>query len=188
MQHSEERYALARIGGDEGGLFFNKKQHVIGIRYVSRENFLHEMMHLWQYEKNKIAYDTVVDKAILQDVEDEIEAYKAQFAYDPSSVQTLVDGVVITSMEEITPEWILQIKKDKGRGAVPVYAGHGRISVDMDSKRARLESAYNFDRTVVKQLKESFREDDSYRTVWVLNLKFKPQNNDLSATKKIHRP
>ncbi len=188
VSNSQEHYVLSRIGGDEGGLFFSKKEHAIGIQYVSKENFIHEMMHLWQYERNKIAYDTMVNKAILQDVYDEIQAYKMQFAYDPSSVQTLVEGMVITSMDDITPEWILQIKKATGYNNMYMYAQHGRVDVDMDSRIDRLEDAYNFDIAVVHKLREVFEGDKSYRTVWIRDLKFKPENNDLSATKKIHRP
>jgi hypothetical protein len=95
---------------------------------------------------------------------------------------------VISSLGEITPEWVLQIRKLKGNISVPIYAQHGRVNVDMDSKIDQLEEAYGFDTTVVNKLKEVFEGDKCYRTVWVRDLKFKPENIDLSATKKIHRP
>ncbi|MBS1661996.1 MAG: hypothetical protein JST68_13195, partial [Bacteroidetes bacterium] len=52
-------------------------------------NFVHEVTHGLQLEDGKLAYDKKNGDSFGNDIEDEIEAYKMQFAYSPDSVAGL---------------------------------------------------------------------------------------------------
>jgi hypothetical protein len=55
-------------------------------------SFLHEVVHACQYEEGGLAYRTDQQWALLRDVFDEVESYKAMFAYEPLTVAMLVKG------------------------------------------------------------------------------------------------
>lgn len=51
----------------------------------------------------------------MQDIGDEVAAYKAQFAYDPSSVSGLTSTSRANSFGAITPQWVQGVTTSTGQ-------------------------------------------------------------------------
>ncbi len=103
LENSTQVYALAHIS-DEGGLTHDPATNIISINFEGTYNFVHELTHAGQFEAGDIAFSG--GETAFQDVYDEIAAYKAQFAYSPSSVSSLISVSTANSFEAITPNWI----------------------------------------------------------------------------------
>lgn len=103
LENSTQVYALAHIC-DEGGLSLDPATSIISINFEGTYNFVHELTHAGQFETGDMAFST--EGTVFQDVYDEMAAYKAQFAYSPSSVSSLVSVSTANSFEAITPSWV----------------------------------------------------------------------------------
>lgn len=85
--------------------------HWIKLSVIDTASFVHEFVHAWQYERGGLAYDEIKDTAYLGDLYDEVDAYRAQFAYDTSSIRTLAPNDTADSFDKITTGWISRIEK-----------------------------------------------------------------------------
>lgn len=88
-----------------------------------------------------MAFDSKKGTTLAQDVYDEVSAYKAQFAYDPSSVSGLPSTSVANSFGTITPSWL------QGLAGGTLYAPGGTANtgigpLNINSTRADFINAY----------------------------------------------
>lgn len=109
LENSTQAYALAHIS-DVGGLSLDPTTSVISINLEGTYNFVHELTHAGQFEVGDMAFST--EGTVFQDVYDEMAAYKAQFAYSPSSVSSLISVSTANSFETITPSWVQGVLSD----------------------------------------------------------------------------
>lgn len=138
LQHSTQEYRIKDTTGREGNTYYDGNGRII-FAIANVDNFVHETTHGGQFETGSTAYNRLTGKAIANDVFDEISAYKAQFAFDPGSVERLAPAIPIHSMEDMTVTWLLNLRNDTGY----VYRNLvGLIAVDIHSRRDSLMAAY----------------------------------------------
>ena len=88
MENSSQMYAVKNIGGNIGNI--SLEENTISINYTGKTaNFVHELTHAGQFECNNEAFSKVSGTILTNDIYDEVAAYKAQYAYSPSSVYNL---------------------------------------------------------------------------------------------------
>jgi hypothetical protein len=92
-------------------------------------SFLHEVVHACQYEEGGLAYRTDQQWALLRDVFDEVESYKAMFAYEPLTVAMLVKGDTIKKFEDIDTAWIRKVESEEVR----LYEKYSAVPLDVES-------------------------------------------------------
>ncbi|GGB04789.1 hypothetical protein [Puia dinghuensis] len=98
LYYSIQRYGIVHINKNPGYTTYYIQKDIIffNIQENNIPNFIHETTHGIQYQHGSIVFkdtlapvkDSIVD-GVGDDFGDEIEAYKAQFAYDPASVSSL---------------------------------------------------------------------------------------------------
>ena len=109
LESSSQGYSLSHTAsGENGGVTLNTGTNTVDIRFGSGNtaNFVHETTHAGQFETEDMAFDSKSGNPLAQDVFDEISGYKAQFAYDPSSVSGLTSTSVANSFGSITASWV----------------------------------------------------------------------------------
>jgi len=139
LENSDVEYVLRPTRKAEGSTSWDTKKKCIVLTVGSTANFIHEAMHGWQYETGEIMFDANVDKSYLADLVDETEAYKAQFAYDPSSIASLRGATIARSVEAITNDWVASLQSAEGERT---YREHSRIRVNINSPKSILLKAY----------------------------------------------
>lgn len=143
LEKSNQVYSLAHLSGS-GSLSFDVETKIISINYEGTANFIHELIHAGQFETGDIAF--IGSDICLQDVYDEVLAYKTQFAYSPYTVSSLVSSYSPKNIDEITPLWVQGLIDDKGTSC---YAPGGRnntgiIPVNINATRDILIRAYSW--------------------------------------------
>lgn len=116
----------------------------IVFKVLGPETFIHESTHGFQFENGSLAYDKHGRGATGCDVQDEIDAYKAEYYYDPDAVARLRSTVEVTSLSSISKKWLTNLINSYG---IKIYACGGwaytaQISVDIHSNPRRLTRAY----------------------------------------------
>ena len=108
LESSEQVYSLSQAApGDNGGVTLNTETNAINISFGTTSNFVHEATHAGQFETGDIAFDSNTGATLAADIQDEVAGYKAQFAYDPSSVSGLTSTAgVANSFSGITSQWV----------------------------------------------------------------------------------
>jgi len=109
LESSNQGYSLSHTKtGEYGGVSLNTETNIIDIKFESGNtaNFVHEVTHAGQFETGDIAFDSKTGMTLAQDIYDEVAAYKAQYAYDPSSVSRLTSTSVANSYGSITASWV----------------------------------------------------------------------------------
>ncbi|WP_276485033.1 hypothetical protein [Paraflavitalea pollutisoli] len=139
LENSDVEYVLKGTSNDVGSTSWDVHKKCIILSVGSTANFIHELMHGWQYETGEIMFDARFNKCYLQDLEDEVEAYRAQYAFDPGSVTNLPAASTLRSMRGITPVWVSGLTNKDGE---KTYAEHGRVRVNVNSSKAMLMLAY----------------------------------------------
>lgn len=139
LEKSDEEYILSSSGNSEGSTSYDTKRKRIVLTVGSTANFIHEITHGGQYETGEIIFDALLEKSYLQDLYDEADAYKAQYAYDPATITDLKSNTVARTMEDITPQWVANLRSKKGE---KIYREHGLIRVNINSPKATLLMAY----------------------------------------------
>jgi hypothetical protein len=142
LEKSSQIYGLSHTKFDEnGGLSLNTNTNVIDIKFGGTANFVHEITHAGQFESGDIAFNRSNKRTFAQDVYDEVSAYKAQFAYSPSSVSGLISTSVANSFRTITPSWVQGLAS--GTFYVPGgYANTGLAPLNINSTRADFMKAF----------------------------------------------
>ena len=144
LEGSSQVYSLQKVTGSEGGTTYDSKTGNVVIGFGSTANFVHETTHAGQFESGDIAFDTKSGQSLGQDVHDEVAGYKAQFAYDPSSVSQLPASSVANSFGAITPSWVQGVT---GADGSKIYAPGGSSNtgmspVNINTNRNGLMQAY----------------------------------------------
>ncbi len=165
LEGSAQVYSLSHTGyGENGGLTLNTGTNVIDIKFSGTANFVHEMTHAGQFETGNIAFDGRTGNSLAQDVYDEVAAYRAQFAYNPSSVSGLTSTSVANSFGAITPAWVQGLAG--GTLYVPGGAANTGIApLNIHSTRADFINAYP-NSPAVRTLPANFVLRTSYPNIY----------------------
>ena len=108
LETSSQVYSLNKTTENIGGLSLDLATNIIS--FCSTENFIHEIVHGVQFEKNELAFSKTNGAQFCQDVFDEIEAYKAQYYYNPGSIKYLNEDQTIKSIDDINSSWLYGIR------------------------------------------------------------------------------
>ena len=140
LEESTDTYSLNKISGEEGGISLDGSKIVIS--YGSTSNFVHELTHGVQYENGDVGFWG--NKAIGQDLFDEVDAYKAQYNFDPSSVSDLNSSSYIQNENDITTSWVQNISMSNGTKPYSVggSANTGIVPLNSMSTKADIIRAY----------------------------------------------
>lgn len=145
LESSKQMYALKSINTEEGGTTLDPKTGTITFAYNGTANFVHETTHGGQFESGDIAFSATTGLPIGQDVQDEVNAYSAQYAFNPYSVSGLTSTAPApSSFAGITGAWVQGITKSDGTkpygpgGA----ANTGLVPVNINSTISTLQQAY----------------------------------------------
>jgi hypothetical protein len=116
---------------------------VFGIQDAANNtySFVHEVTHGLQFAQGQLVFNKSSGLSVGDDIGDELEAYRNQFAYDTTSVSG------IHAFAEMDSAWLRSLKD---RDSVPIYspkiAGRyntiGLTTVTVDSDTAALKAAY----------------------------------------------
>ena len=138
LEKSSQMYSLKPGASEIGGTSYNTGTGNIDISYGSTANFVHETTHAGQFESGDVAFSLNTGLGMV-DLSDEVSAYKAQFAYSPSSVSGLSSSSTANSFSTITSSWVQGITTSSG--AKP-YLDHGLFPININSSRGDLMNAY----------------------------------------------
>jgi RHS repeat-associated protein len=139
LESSKQVYSLSASSGEVGGTALDPSTGNIQISYSGTSNFVHEATHAGQFESGDIAFDKKSGMTYGHDLGDEISAYKAQFAYDPTSISGLRSTSSPNSFGGINSSWVQGISTSTGSQP---YTQHGLIPVNMSTTRDALIQAY----------------------------------------------
>ena len=156
LEKSNQVYRLSEVTGI-GYLSHDTNTNIISINFVTTENFVHEMTHAGQFETGDIAF--LNGGTALQDIYDEVAAYKAQFAYNPFSVSALSSTSPAKSFEEISPTWVQGLKDGNGNAiyAPGGAANTGIFPVNINSTRDDIIQSYPWNATHLRGLPSNIR-------------------------------
>lgn len=142
LENSAQVYSLKSVTG-VGGVTYDTKTGNVVIAFGGTANFVHETTHAGQFESGHMAFDGKTGQTFGQDIMDEVAGYKAQFAYDPSSVTGYTASSVAKSFSDITPAWVQSLVGETGKLYAPGgSANTGQVPVDINSGKAQLLRAY----------------------------------------------
>jgi len=124
----------------------NNGNGAVVINYISgsTSNFVHESTHAAQFETHDIAFPSANAGAntIGVDLGDEVAAYKAQYAFFPSSVTGLQSNSQINNINNITNNWVQNIF-DPATNTHPYQAQHvGLVPVNTNTTVQTLMRAH----------------------------------------------
>ncbi|HXB09128.1 MAG TPA: hypothetical protein VNW04_18520, partial [Puia sp.] len=131
------------------------KDTLIEFLIINIASFVHETTHGGQFELGKMAYfRTKKGGSIADDLFDERDAYRAQYAFDPDFVSRLGKSA-LSGASAITPEWVRNLAYPNGcllydtsvnriaaNGDSCIPANVAWIEVTITSPKAVLEKAY----------------------------------------------
>jgi hypothetical protein len=165
LESSSQVYSLSHAApGANGGLTLDTKTNTIDISFGSTANFVHETTHAGQFETGDMAFDSKTGNTLAQDVYDEVSAYKAQFAYSPSSVSGLTSTSVANSFGAITTSWV------QGLAGGTLYSPGGTANtgvspLNINSTKADFMKAY-LGSAAIKSLPTGFILKNSYPNIY----------------------
>lgn len=168
LEASTQVYSLNTISSTGiGGVTYDSSTGNVVISYGNTANFVHESTHAGQFETGDIAFDGNTGQVLGQDIFDEVAGYKAQYAYDPSSVSGLpsTSGTSVNSFNDITPAWI------QGLDGGTLYNSGGRANtgispVNINSSKADLIKAYPNNAATLQTLPSNFTLKTSYPSIY----------------------
>ena len=145
MEKSKQVYALAQISENSiGGLKYDSERKIITIEYdATTSNFVHEVTHGGQVETGDLAF-SLNGKTILQDLFDEVSAYKAQYAFNPDFFNQHISKTSNGSftIKSINSEWVKSLKFN-GEYIYPKKESNlGLTPIRIDSNREDFMLAY----------------------------------------------
>ena len=119
----------------EGGIKYDNKTGRIKISYSgSTSNFIHELIHCFQYETGDIGFHSN-GNLLAQDIYDEVSAYKAQFAF------LSCFGTETVNVKDVNEKWIYDKMPDLYKPGGDNKTGTLKITIGSTSKDIR--KAYN---------------------------------------------
>lgn len=167
LESSTQGYSLSHTAsGENGGVTLNTETNIIDIKFGSGNtaNFVHEATHAGQFEKGDMAFDSKSGMTLAQDIHDEVSAYKAQYAYDPSSISGLPSTSYANSFGTITTSWV------QGLAGGTLYAPGGTANtgvgpININSTRADFINAYP-NNPAMRTLPANFILKNSYPNIY----------------------
>jgi len=155
LRQSIQRYGLTYIDSSPGFMSYDIPNDIVyfNIQRNDVANFIHETTHGAQFQRGEIVFrdtltgdkKTIVD-GLGDDLDNELEAYCAQFAYDPSSVTDLPDKYSHpASLDGITAQWLLGLTNADGYHQLYMPNGREGIAaqpVNIYSTKKDMEAAY----------------------------------------------
>jgi RHS repeat-associated protein len=167
LESSSQGYSLSNTAaGENGGVTLNTGTNTIDIKFGSSNtgNFVHEVTHAGQFETGNMAFDSKSGMTLAQDIHDEVSAYKAQYAYDPSTVSGLTSTSYANSFGAITTSWV------QGLAGGTLYAPGGTANtgigpLNINSTRTDFINAYPSN-PAMKTLPASFILKTSYPNIY----------------------
>jgi hypothetical protein len=115
LENSKQVYSLNVLSpGTTGNTSFDSASGNIVIGFAGTANFVHESTHAGQFETGDIGFESTNGKQYAVDTGDEVAAYKAQYAYDPSSVSGLRSSTSVKSYSDITTSWVQNLTEPSG--------------------------------------------------------------------------
>ena len=166
LEKSEQKYSLQELEGTNmGHVEYSPETGAIIIKYLNTANFVHEVMHATQYETQDIGFNKKTGFTFMQDVYDEVAAYRAQYAYDPQSVKGINPINDPRGLGYITAPWVQGIFDPvDGKIYAPGGAANmGIYPININSTKEDLLKAYP--NLVKETLPESVKQ--------IPNLKYK---------------
>jgi RHS repeat-associated protein len=161
LESSTQVYSLNQTSSEIGGTSYDPTTGNVVFKYKNTANFVHETTHGGQFENGEIGFDKVQGTGVADDLVDETSAYKAQFAYDPSSVSGLSSSSVANSFAKITPGWVQQLKTTEGSFLYTPTMGIGQSPVNMNTPKAGIIAAYpNFAQALATEPADTTFKDD----------------------------
>ncbi|WP_065220585.1 MULTISPECIES: RHS repeat domain-containing protein [Butyricimonas] len=145
LEESEQKYSLEELKGTSMGYVeYSSETGAIVIKYFNITNFVHEVTHAAQYETQDIGFHEKNGKTFMQDVYDEVAAYRSQYAFDPLSINGLNPTNNPRGLGYITAPWVQGIFDPiKGKIYAPGgYANMGAYPININSTREDLLKAY----------------------------------------------
>ena len=144
LESSEQVYSLSVNTVGDSGVTYDKSNGNIVIEFANTALFVHESTHAGQFESNDIGFESESGNSMAQDVFDEVAGYKAQYAYDPSSVSGLTSNSSISSSSDISVSWLQNLtKSDNSKPYSQGGSANTGISpVNVNSNAADLNKAY----------------------------------------------
>src|SRR5258708_15931404 len=148
MYESTELYALDHVSDKEisstcykPGPDPDNGRIVLNIHPNQPANFVHESTHAAQFEHGSIIFTKDGARVYGVDREDEVQAYKQEFAFDSSKVVQLPSTTQPTSFDSVNVDWLLNLADT---GGVKIYASDlfAKIPIDVDSDTTDLIKAY----------------------------------------------
>ncbi len=137
LEESSQVYSL-NPGASKNEVTYDSSTGNVVISYNGTALFTHETTHAGQFETGDIAFDSSTGATLAQDIYDEVAGYKAQWAYDPSSVGNF------KSSSQITPGWVQGITEPGGNQPYRPggTANTGESLVNINTNRDGLIRAY----------------------------------------------
>jgi hypothetical protein len=132
VESSSTIYKLQSTDG-KGGSLSRGNDNSLVINFSSTGNFVHEITHAGQYERQEIGFNG--HNVIAYDIMDEVFAYQAQFAY--SSDAPVFNNISWDS--DITESWVRNIVNAQG---MRPYSALPSFPITMNSTRGELIKAY----------------------------------------------
>lgn len=140
LQNSIQKYAIRHVRMPPGETTYDIVHDVIifNIKRNNTENFIHETTHGGQYEKGEIVYRNYRARGLPDtcggvgdDFDDEIAAYRAQFAFNPNSVFDLPNKLDRhpRHLMEIDKPWLVNVEDTNQHPPVMLYVPNGRDGV-----------------------------------------------------------
>ena len=138
LESSSQGYSLSKVGAEQSATSLNTENNLIDIAFDGTSTFVHEVTHAGQFESGDLGFDSSTGASLLQDLSDEVSAYKAQFGYDPSKVATA------SGFSDITPDFVSNITLSDG--SKPYSLGGatntGRTPLSINSTNGDLARSY----------------------------------------------
>lgn len=142
LENSAKVFSLNSGITGNGGVTYDATTGNVVIAYGTTANFVHESTHAGQFLAGHLAF-VENGNSVGQDLWDEAAAYKAQFAYDPSSISRVKSSSVAKSFRDITPAWVKNIESDGQKIYAPGgSANTGQAPIDINSTRGDYMKAY----------------------------------------------
>ncbi len=166
-KNKDEIFSVERITEGEGGTVYdlNNGRIVFRIlRSIPVASFVHETTHGGQFELGEVVFRKVkkdsaekYSGAYGNDYEDEVAAYKAQYSYDPATVETA------HSFEDINTLWVMNLDLNGAHiYAVGSSANIALIPIKVNSTKDLLTYAYPRDTVLAKFAPSYTLESDGH--------------------------
>ena len=169
LENSPQVYSLKYTNNETNHTYYDPSSGKIILCYNGTASFVHESIHGGQFESGEIAFDKN-DILITygNDVYDEIEAYKSQFAFSPKSFSKYSSSTSVASFNDITVNWVQNLTNSDG---IKPYAPGGLYNtgiapINIYSKVNSLIKAYPHKEQLLKNMPKNVPLKQLIKTIY----------------------